>query len=98
LILPWGIQMIPISRQLRSHLKKRVTSCPPFFFWNLRGKNGSRSCPVKKDERGTLLLSGYSGKLLAYIMGAKEIEKMNPLDLMMKAISNESYQKFAVFD
>ena len=60
---------------------------PGIVFWNLNGGYGS-DAPVKYDESGVALLSGYSGELLRLIMAGDE--SMTPEAVMLMAV--EKYE------
>lgn len=71
---------------------------PTIVFWNLRGNTARNSTPVRIDENGTALMSGYSAQQLSLIMKVNELDKLNPYYLMRSAIDNERYQKLKVID
>ena len=60
-------------------------SMPRVVFWNLsvRGKNA----PVRMDQRGVSLLSGFSGELLKLLVDGKTV---TPMDMMRLAV--EQYE------
>lgn len=59
---------------------------PQIVFWNLRGE--TKDFPVKCNDIGTILLSGYSPSLLTSIIDRDEI---TPLDMMFKIIRGKRY-------
>ncbi len=59
---------------------------PQIVFWNLRG--GTKDFPVKYDERGVVMISGYSPALLTGLLDGKQI---TPLDVMMNIINTPRY-------
>lgn len=71
-------------------LKKKFTiagiEMPQIVFWNLRGE--TKDFPVKYDERGVVMMSGYSPALLTGLLEGKEV---TPLDIMMNIINGTRY-------
>lgn len=60
---------------------------PNVVFWNLKSHN---NVPVKFDERGTALISGFSPAILKSVLSGN-MDEMTPEAIMMKAIMNERY-------
>lgn len=56
---------------------------PQLFFWNVDSRQ--ENVPVRYDETGTALISGYSPNILGYILGEEEI---TPESIMMKVLKN----------
>ena len=56
---------------------------PRIVFWNLAG-GGRRNAPVRMNEAGVALVSGFSGELLKLVTDGGE---MSPLKLMIAAVS-----------
>lgn len=75
-------------------LKKRFRdagiSMPQIVFWNLRGD--TRDFPVKYDERGVVMMSGYSPSLLTGLLEGTEV---SALDIMMNIINGTRYDLVA---
>ena len=59
---------------------------PIVIFWNLRG--ATSDFPVTCDEKGVVLLSGYSPALLSCIIDGVDI---SPLTMMFKVIHAARY-------
>lgn len=59
---------------------------PQIVFWNLRGD--TKDFPVKYDERGVVMMSGYSPALLNGLLEGKQV---TPIDVMMNIINNSRY-------
>ena len=66
--------------------KKKERQMPKIIFWNLRGNTSD--FPVKSNENGVIMLSGYSPSLLTGIINGKDI---NPLDVMLNIIRAPRY-------
>ena len=59
---------------------------PTIIFWNLRGRTSD--FPVRSNEDGVVMLSGYSPSLLTALLGGEEI---TPLNIMLKIIHSPRY-------
>ena len=64
--------------------------CPSIVFWNLAARASADQSPVKMDERGVCLVSGFSPAIMASVLGA-DPEEFTPAAMMMKTIMNERY-------
>lgn len=60
---------------------------PKVVFWNL---NAYDNCPVKFDEYGTALVSGFSPAILTSILKC-DLEKFTPWNIMLDTIMNDKY-------
>ena len=67
---------------------------PHIVFWNLRSCG---NVPVKKDENGTALVSGFSGNLLKLFLEGN-VEDMTPESVMHEAIGKDRYNVLKVVD
>jgi hypothetical protein len=65
---------------------------PTIVFWNV---NGSNNVPVKADDAGTMLVSGYSTSILKYILNS-ESEIPTPRDLMLQVLNSERYSQVTI--
>lgn len=61
-------------------------SIPQIVFWNLRGD--TKDFPVTCDERGVVMMSGYSPSLLSSIVDGDDI---SPLTMLLKIINSPRY-------
>lgn len=61
---------------------------PTVVFWNLQSRNGH--VPVKFDEGGTILVSGFSPSLMRFVVGSDLLD-ITPLKIMEGIIRNERY-------
>ena len=64
--------------------------CPSIIFWNLAARSSADQSPVKMDEKGVCLVSGFSPAIMASVLGA-DPEEFTPAAMMMKTIMNERY-------
>lgn len=62
---------------------------PTLVFWRVDTKLTQQ--PVKMDERGTILINGFSPAILKTILSLNldELAKMTPMNLYLKAIGNK---------
>jgi hypothetical protein len=60
--------------------------CPSVVFWNMNGRYGN--APVKFDEAGTALISGFSPSIMKSVLKADE---MTPVSVMMQTIGSDRY-------
>lgn len=64
---------------------------PNIVFWNLNSHNSN--FPVKFDESGTALVSGFSPAILKSVLGS---EDMSPESIMMKTINDDRYNLITI--
>jgi len=57
---------------------------PTIIFWNLRTSSG---VPVKMDENGTALVSGFSPSIMKSVLGAE----VSPIKIMRNVLDSERY-------
>ena len=60
---------------------------PQVVFWNL---NAADNVPVKMNQSGTALVSGFSPAIVKSILSA-DVEQFTPQAMMLKTIMNEKY-------
>lgn len=60
---------------------------PAIVWWNL---NSSDNVPVRFDQRGTALVSGFSPSILKSVLSAN-FDEMTPEGIMLKTISSDRY-------
>jgi hypothetical protein len=72
--------------KIKIKFKAAGTEIPQIIFWNLRGDTSD--FPVSYDEKGVVLMSGYSPSLLKGLLDGVEI---TPLQCMLNIIHNERY-------
>ena len=59
---------------------------PNIVYWNIQSRNGN--VPVRFDQDGTALISGFSPSIMTSLLGGAE---MNPQSIMMETIGKERY-------
>ena len=70
-----------IKRQYESH----GYTIPQLVFWNVNGRAGN--VPVKMNDKGVALVSGYSPSIIPSILG----ESISPMAVMLKTLNAERY-------
>ena len=64
--------------------------CPSIIFWNLAGRASADQSPVKMDDKGVALVSGFSPAIMASVLGA-DPEEFTPYNMMLKTIMSDRY-------
>lgn len=62
--------------------------CPSIIFWNLTAR--ADNTPVKTNDQGVALVSGFSPAIMASVLGADPAE-FTPYNMMCKVIMNDRY-------
>ncbi|KAF9439061.1 hypothetical protein BGZ76_000543 [Entomortierella beljakovae] len=71
---------------------------PQIVFWNLRGSTRGNK-PVKANEKGVAMVSGYSGMLMKLFLDGGDITAIeDPVQLMEKAIGGKEFSRLKVID
>ena len=77
----------PTAQELiKNKYKEAGYKMPSIVYWNIQSRNNN--VPVRFDETGTALISGFSPAILTGILGGSD---MNPLEIMDKVIFSERY-------
>jgi len=71
---------------IRERFLKAGVEMPQIVFWNLRGE--TKDFPVKFDQQGVVLLSGYSPALLTSLLDGKDV---TPLSIVQNVINSPRY-------
>lgn len=64
---------------------------PNIIYWNLNASGGN--FPVKYDESGTALVSGFSPSIMKSLLGG---EDMSPVSIMDKTVNSDRYELVTV--
>lgn len=73
------------------------TKCPTLVYWNIR-EGPSGHVPVENaDEKGVVLLNGYSPSLLEAFLN-NNLEEFNPRAQMLRVLNMECYKDLVVVD
>jgi hypothetical protein len=73
---------------IRSKYESAGYELPAIIFWNIQSR-GSRNIPVRFDENGTALISGFSPSIMKSLLGGKNI---TPVDIMYETINSQRYE------
>lgn len=76
---------------IQNMYSKAGYTMPEMIFWNLR--DACRGVPVKKDERNTMMVSGFSEKILSQIMTGSNL---TPMGIMMDVLESSRYDRLEV--
>jgi len=63
---------------------------PRVVFWNLNASYADDNAPVKFDQRGTALVSGFSPAIMKSVL-ANDLEDFTPYNVMLKTLNNTRY-------
>lgn len=77
---------------IRKKYEKAGYSLPSVIFWNIQSRRGGNNLPVRFDEIGTALISGFSPSILKSILAGSNI---SPMDIMNQTINSERYEKIS---
>jgi hypothetical protein len=62
---------------------------PSVVFWNLTAR--AENTPVKTNDQGVALVSGFSPAIMATVLGS-DPEEYTPWNMMLKTIMNDRYE------
>lgn len=71
---------------IKKKFKKSGYEMPRLVFWNIQSRNNQ--VPATADERGVLLVSGFSAETVGKVLQSKVI---TPHDLMLEVLNSERY-------
>jgi hypothetical protein len=87
-----GMETATAQEMIRTMYKNAGYEMPKLVYWNIQSRNGNNN-PVKFDESGTALVSGFSPALLTNLLGGKD---MTPYAMMMNVISGKRYDAITI--
>jgi hypothetical protein len=64
---------------------------PSVIFWNVQSRGNN--FPVRFDETGTALISGFSPSIMTSILGGS---KINPYSIMLDTINKKRYERITI--
>jgi hypothetical protein len=76
---------------VRGKYQKSGYKLPDVIFWNVQSRGNN--VPVRFDEKGTALISGFSPAILKSVLGSKDID---PISIMKQTIDSPRYEKISV--
>ena len=78
-------------QMIREEYENSGYQLPGIIFWNIQSRGDN--FPVRFDESGTALISGFSPSILKSILGGKEL---SPILIMTETIESERYKMIEV--
>lgn len=81
----WNPKIVDLVKQMYADAGY---SMPRLIFWNLNA--GYKNTPVKFDENGTALVSGFSPSIMKAVL-ANDLEEYTPYNVMLKTLMSERY-------
>jgi hypothetical protein len=78
-------------QMIREEYENSGYQLPSIIFWNIQSRGDN--FPVRFDESGTALISGFSPSILKSILGGKEL---SPVLIMTETIESERYKMIEV--
>lgn len=87
-----SIQGTSVTALEMAHKKYRDAGykAPSIIFWNLTARASANQSPIKMDDRGVAMVSGFSPAIMAAVLGA-DPEEFSPYNMMLNAIMNDRY-------
>lgn len=76
---------------IRAKYRKAGYTMPQIVFWNVRGNTGTGAAPAQDDEKGVIMLSGFSKNLIPILISGEKIP--TPYETMVAAVNAERYQR-----
>jgi hypothetical protein len=73
----------------RAKFRSAGYSPPIVVFWNVRGNTGNTGSPAVHDDRGVIMLSGYSKSMIPSLLDGSDMP--TPYDMMLKVLSDPRY-------
>lgn len=74
-------------KMIRSKYESHGYVMPKIVFWNLNSK--SDNFPVKSDDKGTFMVSGFSPEIMKTVLSGKST---NPIELILETIQSDRYE------
>jgi hypothetical protein len=82
-ISEWNLTAQEMVRQMFQDAGYEI---PNIIYWNIQSRG--ENVPVRFDEQGTALISGFSPSIMTSLLGGAE---MTPVSIMMETIGKERY-------
>lgn len=65
---------------------------PQVVFWNIQSRSGGKNVPVKFNEIGTALVSGFSPSIMTSVLrNLDNLEGFTPMNIMLDTINSDRY-------
>jgi hypothetical protein len=88
-----GTSMTALKAARERYLQTGYT-LPKIVFWNLNARNSGGNSPVKFDETGTALVSGFSPSILTHLLSGQE--DFSPAGIMRQTIDSDRYKPVVI--
>ena len=75
---------------IKSAYAREGYTLPAVIYWNLNGRVGNS--PVSFDEKGTVLISGFSPSILSAVLRV-DMSKLSPVGIMEETLSAPRYAR-----
>lgn len=89
----WSSSRTPVDKTFMQSIAKRFKNAgykmPTIVFWRVNTRN-STALPFKMDDRGAIMVSGYSTNLLKMVLS----DKTNPMDALLEQLNIPRYDCF----
>lgn len=79
-------ELVSAMTSIREHYEAAGYKLPQLVFWNLNGRPGN--IPVKYDESGTALVSGFSPAIMETLLGSDDL---TPAGIMLRTVMDSRY-------
>lgn len=79
------------QRMIEKMYSKAGYKVPKIVYWNLNARNAN--FPVKFDEKGTCLVSGFSPALLTSLLSGKDL---TPESMMFEVVNSKRYEPISI--
>ena len=90
----WNINHKKVTKTFMQDIADRFESAgykmPTICFWHVNDR-GSTALPFKADDRGAIMVSGFSANLLKMVLS----DKTNPMDALLEQLNVPRYDCFA---
>lgn len=89
----WSSSRTPVDKTFMQSIAQRFKNAgykmPTIVFWRVNMRN-STALPFKMDDRGAIMVSGYSTNLLKMVLS----DKTNPMDALLEQLNVPRYDCF----
>jgi len=86
-----GERSLSAMEMIRAKYEEKGYQMPSVIFWNVQSRGNN--VPVRFDETGTALISGFSPSIMASVLGGKSID---PNSIMFDTINLPRYKEVSI--
>lgn len=76
---------------IKKNYREAGYTLPQLIFWNVNSKQNN--VPVKSNEKGVALVSGYSPIIFKNLIGNKDL---SPISIMLEVLNGKRYEKITI--